>query len=107
MDFSAFMDGKPKIVRSYSAGVMFGVVESFEINQSGERGTAILTDARRLWYWDGASSLSQLAASGTKSPSTCKFPASVARIVFGEVIEILECSEEAIASIKGVPVWQR
>ncbi len=65
-----------------------------------------MTDARRLWYWDGAASLSQLAVSGTSKPKTCKFPALVSRIELLQAIEILDVSAEAEANIKAVPVWQ-
>jgi len=36
-----------------------------------------LVNARRLWYWSGAASLSQMALEGVKNPDTCKFPAAV------------------------------
>ena len=48
------------ICRTYSAGVFAGFLESREGKE------VVLTKARRLWYWDGAASLSQLAMEGTK-----------------------------------------
>jgi hypothetical protein len=65
-----------------------------------------LTDARRLWYWAGAASLSQLAVSGTSRPNDCKFPVAVPRIELLQAIEILDVSAEAEASIKGVKEWR-
>jgi hypothetical protein len=88
------------IVRTLSAGVFAGVLES----RNGQE--VVMTDARRLWYWDGAASLSQLAVSGTSKPKTCKFPALVSRIELLQAIEILDVSAEAEANIKAVPVWQ-
>jgi hypothetical protein len=66
-----------------------------------------MRNARRLWYWDGASSLSQLAMEGVKKPENCKFPCEVARIELTEAIEIIDCTEEAKQSIAGVPVWKQ
>lgn len=87
------------IVRTYSAGVFFGQIES----RNGRE--VIMTNARRIWYWDGAASLSQLAMEGTKKPENCKFPVAVARVELLETIEILNVTEQAKQSIDGVPVW--
>ena len=89
------------IVRTYSAGVFAGTV----VRRDGKEVT--LEKARRLWYWDGASSLSQLAMEGVKKPDNCKFPCEVERILLTEAIEILPCTAEAIASIAAVKVWKQ
>ncbi|MBR4548563.1 MAG: hypothetical protein IKO83_01430 [Oscillospiraceae bacterium] len=89
------------IVRCYGAGVFFARVESLD----GQ--TAQLRDARRIWYWDGAASLSQLATEGTKAPESCKFTVTVPQMTVTQVIEIIPCSEQAIASIGGVKEWKR
>lgn len=91
--------GKYVIVRTYSAGVFAGNLES----RSGRE--VVLTNARRLWYWSGAASLSQLAMEGVKEPKNCKFPVEVARVELLEAIEILDATPQAEDSIKGVPVW--
>lgn len=88
------------IVRTYSAGVFAGELES----RNGRE--VILLNARRLWYWDGAASLSQLAMEGVKKPLNCKFPCEVDQVELLEVIEILNVSEIAKKSIKGVPIWK-
>jgi len=67
----------------------------------------LLTDARRIWYWDGAATLSQLANEGTSKPGNCKFPAPVAEVLLTEAIEIIPATEAAIASIAAVPVWKK
>jgi hypothetical protein len=89
------------IVRTYSAGVFAGTLESREGKE------VVMSNARRLWYWDGASSLSQLAMEGVKKPENCKFPCEVSRIELTEAIEIIDCTEEAKQSIAGVPVWKQ
>lgn len=93
------MIGKICIVRTYSAGVFLGEVAE----RSGKE--VLLKNARRLWYWDGAASLSQLANAGTSKPKTCKFPAPVAEVLLTEAIEIIPATEAAIASIAAVEVW--
>lgn len=88
------------IIRTYSAGVFAGYIKT----RKGKE--AVITNARRLWYWSGAASLSELSLKGVKNPSQCKFPAEVSEVILTEVIEILPCTEEAEKSIKGVPVWE-
>ncbi len=95
------MIGKVCVIRTYSAGVFFGTLKE----RNGKE--ALVTDARRLWYWDGAASLSQIANDGVSKPSNCKFPAPVSEILLTEVIEIIPATEAAIASIAAVPVWKK
>ena len=88
------------IVRTYSAGVFAGTLVSRD-------GTEVqLSDARRLWYWAGAASLSQLAVDGTSKPNECKFPVAVPSVTLTEAIEILDVTPQAETSIKNVPVWR-
>lgn len=94
-------DKKFVICRTYTAGVFAGTLESREGKE------VVLTNARRLWYWDGAASLSQLAQEGTKKPKTCKFPCAVDKVTLTEAIEILDVTPEAQKSIEEVPVWQQ
>ena len=95
------MIGKICLVRTYSAGVFLGTVA--ERNGKEVR----LTDARRIWYWGGAASLSQLANDGTSKPNKCKFPAPVAEVLLTEVIETTQATEAAIASTAAVPEWKQ
>ena len=89
-----------KIVRTYSAGVFAGYLES----KKGQN--VVLRNARRLWYWSGASSLSQLAMEGVKNPDKCKFPVEVEKVELDQVIEVIDCTEQAQQSIADVKVWQ-
>lgn len=88
------------IARTYSAGVFAGELE----RRKGQE--VVLRRARRLWYWAGAASLSQLAVSGTSNPSACKFPVPVDRVELLQVIEILDVTPEARRNIEGVPIWR-
>ena len=88
------------IIRTEKAGVHYGTVVS-------RKGSEIdLIDSRRLWYWRGANCLSQLAKDGTKDQSACKFSVSLDSITILGVIEVIPCTEIAIKSIEGVPMWR-
>lgn len=93
------MVGKYVMCRTYSAGVFAGVLKS----RDGKE--AVLNDARRIWYWDGAASLSELAMKGTSKPGECKFPCAVSEVLLTEVIEIIPCTDVGEKSIKDVPIW--
>jgi len=88
------------IARTYSAGVFAGELES----RKGQE--VILKNARRIWYWAGAATLSELAMHGTCLPDDCKFPCEVSRIELLQAIEILDTTNRARKSIKDVKIWQ-
>lgn len=89
------------IIRADRAGVFFGNIKK----RNGSEVT--LTNVRRLWYWDGACSLSQLAVEGTRNPRDCKFTVVVPEMIVLGVIEIIPCSDAAVESIKSVKEWKR
>jgi hypothetical protein len=93
------MIGKRVIVRTYSAGVHYGTLAS----RDGKE--VVLHDSRRIWHWDGAASLSQMAVEGVRKPKNCKFSVPVAEILLTEAIEIIPTTEIADASISGVSPW--
>lgn len=88
------------IIRADRAGVFYGTLAEKE-------GTEVeLKNCRRIWYWDGAASISELALSGVTKPNGCKFSVTVPQIVVTGVIEIIPCTVAAINSIEAVPVWK-
>lgn len=87
------------IVRGDRSGVFAGYLESRKDRE------VIMRDARRLWYWDGAASLSQLAVDGVSKPQNCKFPIAVDTIQILDVVEVIVCTEKARKSIACVGVW--
>lgn len=89
------------IVRTYSAGVFAGELVSRKAQE------VVLANARRIWYWSGAASLSQLAMEGTSDPNNCKFPCEVAKVELLQAIEIIDVTSKAKDSIKAVPVWKK
>lgn len=98
------MAGDYFVIRTRSAGVFAGFVKESVDTIAGVKVT--LGDARRLWYWNGAASLSQVAGEGISKPDECKFPACVPEITLPEVIEMIPCSKKAKEIIEGVPVWK-
>ena len=91
------------IVRGDRSGVFAGYME--ESDEEMPDTTVILRNARRLWYWDGAASISQLAMDGVSKPENCKFPKEVSRIKVLDAVEIDECTEKARKSITAVNIW--
>ena len=89
------------IVRADRAGVFAGNIKE----RNGSEVT--MTDVRRLWYWDGAASLSQMAVEGVKAPENCKFTVVVPEMTILGVIEIIQCTTIAEESIKKVSEWKR
>lgn len=97
------MDNKKEtyfIVRCDRAGVFAGNIRSREGRE------VTLANVRRLWYWDGAASLSQMAVNGVTRPQNCKFTVTVPEIIVLDAIEILACSDRAEESIRGVKEWK-
>lgn len=92
--------GKKVIIRGDRSGVEFGTL----VARNGREVT--LHNARRIWYWEGAASLSQLAKDGTAKPADCRFTVTVDSITILDVIEIIPCTDKAIKSIEKVKAWK-
>ena len=88
------------IIRGDRSGVFFGEIAA-KFGQEVE-----IHNCRRLWYWAGAASLSQLAVEGVKRPTNCKFTVVVPTLTVLDAIEIIPCTAAAAASIEAVPVWK-
>ena len=97
--------GKKVIIRSYGAGVFFGTLN--EVEQCEDKYTVELLNCRRLWYWKGACSITQLAVDGTAAPNGCQFTITEPSIVVSSVIELHECTEKATKSIESVAEWKQ
>lgn len=88
------------IIRCKDAGVFFAHIKE----RSGDE--AVLTECRRIWYWKGAASLSQLATEGVNDPRMSKFTVTVPEMTVLGVIELIPCSDKAVKSIQGVKEWR-
>jgi len=102
---SVSLDGKKYvIVRAKDSGCHAGYLES---SKSVELTTsAVLFHCRRLWYWSGAASLSQLAMEGVSKPDECKFAMAVDKITVFGVCEIIETTKRAQDCIEAVKEWK-
>jgi hypothetical protein len=89
------------LVRTYSAGVFAGWIDR---KIKGQENTVY--EARRIWYWAGANSLSQLAVDGTNKPDECKFSVTTKEVDLKQVIELLPCTDKAKKSIESVKEWK-
>ena len=85
--------GEYVLIRTYSAGVHFGKL----IKREGRE--ALLDEARRIWSWDGAFTLSKVAICGVGS-------AKISTIINGflatEVIEVMPVTDKAKANLYGI-----
>lgn len=90
-----YLVGEYVIIRTYSAGVWFGLLSKKSGNE------VILKEARRMWSWKAAKSisLSGVALYGIND-SESKIVTAI-ESVWLEAIEILKCTDVAIASLKG------
>lgn len=89
------------IVRSISAGVFAGYLSDVDYNSR----VVTLKKAKRIWYWEGAASLSELAVYGTCKPDKCKIPVQVPSIKVFEICEIIPMTKKARLSFEKVPLW--
>ena len=93
-------NGQKVIVRTEHAGVFYGVVTEME----GQ--TVEVKNCRRIWYWSGAASLSELALTGPKRPNRCRFSVTISSMVVMGVKELIPCTDDAAKAIETVPVWR-
>ena len=93
-------DEKYYIVRGDRSGVFFGHIKA----RDGREVT--IGQCRRLWFWSGAASLSQIAIEGVKNPRGCKFTVTVDELSILDAIEIIPCTDAAAQNILAVPEWK-
>lgn len=85
--------GKHVLVRTYSAGVHIGTLAA----KDGEN--VLLTDARRLWKWSGAFTLSEVATVGI-NPKQSRMAVAVPMIELTNANEIIPTTEAARATFE-------
>lgn len=89
------------IVRCDRAGVFFGKIKE----RNGSEVTMV--EVRKLWSWDGACAVEQLAQDGTKTPGNCRFTVTIPEMTVLGAIQIIPCTDAASASLRGVKEWKR
>lgn len=93
LDFETMYEGKYVLIRSYSSGVHVGVLKQFD---SGNK-QALLTESRRIHYWEGAFTLSKIATTGIKDG---RISCIVSEMLICDVNEIIPMSEQATDQLK-------
>lgn len=93
--------GKHVIVRADKAGVFFGKLVA------KDKSEVQLEDARKLYYWSGANAVEQIALEGVKNPENCKFTVIVKELTVNNYLQIISCTDVAIANINTVPIWKK
>jgi hypothetical protein len=92
------------LIRSYASGVHFGLLKSQENTVSGKN--VVLLNSRRIYYWEGAATLSQLAMEGSTKPQNCKITMEVNEIGIMNVIEIIPLTEKALNCFNLIKAWK-
>lgn len=86
------------IIRTDRAGVFYAGIES----RNGSE--AVLTDARRIHYWQGATECIGIALNGVGEGS--RITASIPTMTVLGVIEVLPVSEAAQEVLEKWPAWK-
>lgn len=94
--------GKKVVVRSVNAGVFFGTLEAI----TPDGCSCELSKARKLWYWEGAAAVEEIATVGTKLPEKCKFTVTVDSIAIVGICQVIPTTEQAASIIEGVAEWK-
>ena len=86
------------IVCCERSGIFAGYIESQGVYQIS------LVNARRIKYWSGAASITQLALQGTGKPNDCLFSLTH-DVALLDVCSITNCTEKGMKSIQAVKDW--
>jgi hypothetical protein len=89
------------IVAAGIGGIHFGYLKE----RKGMEVTLI--NSRRIQYWDGAASISEMAVRGVSKPASCRFAPQVPEITLTQAVEIIPVCESAMKNLILVPVWTR
>jgi hypothetical protein len=88
------------IIRCRDAGVHAGEL----VARKGRE--VVLANSRRLWYWTGAASLSELSVYGSRNPGGCKFAACIGKIELLEACEVIYTQPAGEKMIREQPEWR-
>lgn len=89
-----FYKGKYVIIRTYSAGVHFGILKEKSGNE------VILEKSRRMWFWKSKESISLSGVANYGIDEDKSKIASELETIWLETIEIIPCSDKCIKSIR-------
>jgi hypothetical protein len=81
------------VVRTYSAGVHCGFLESLEGTQ------LVLSEARRIWRWKGANTLNEVSLRGVDNEYS-RISEPIDEITLTEAIEIIPAKPKATENLR-------
>lgn len=87
------------IVRADRAGVFFGKIKSRKSDE------VVMTDVRKIYYWDGAAAVEQISQDGVNGSS--KLTVVVPEMTIANPIQVIECSEKATENLKSHVAWKK
>ncbi len=93
------MSNTKVIVRGDRSGVFFGTLLSL----NGQ--SAVLSDVRKIWKWEGAKSVEQISLDGVSSES--KITQSVTNMIITDAIQVLPCTDVSVNKIENIPAWKQ
>ena len=92
------------IARCKDAGVHAGYLVSTNSKHT------VLRDARRIWYWTGAASLSEIAVYGLNpaksSESKIAAPVKRVRLRDSDICELTVCTDDGRKSVEAANTWR-
>lgn len=97
-------DGLPCVIVSCGSnggGIHFGFLKS----KVGDQ--VVLVGSRRVQYWNGAASISEMAVRGVSKPQDCRFGPITPEITLPHIVELIPISTKAQANLFGVAVWTK
>ena len=87
------------IARIERAGVFHGTLDYIDND------ILRLKDARRIYYWNGALSVTDIAAKGITGGKVT-IPVTTVEFMSDNVVELNECSEDASKAIEEIKPWK-
>ncbi len=93
-------ENKFYIVRTNRAGVFFGKIKEASHDE------VTMTEVRKLWHWDGACAVEQIAMDGVKKPNNCNFTVVVPEMTVIDPVQIIPCTDKATEILSRVAEWK-
>ena len=90
---------KKIIARIDRAGVFHGTLDYIDTE------IIRLKDARRIYYWNGALSVTDIAAKGITGGKVT-IPVNTVEFMSDKIVELNECSDESTKAIESIKPWK-
>ena len=89
------------IVRTDRAGVFYGEVKS------KTKDSIVMTNVRKVFYWDGACAVEELALNGSTNPNNCKLTVIIPEMEIASPIQIIPCSSKSCEILNSIAIWKK